>query len=116
MSDNVKNDHHNETMADIYNSMSVEQRGLFDADITTAFAVGEEVGTMNQNSALLAATMTDVQAELLIKMRHKAFSQGKAVGELKAQGMTPEEISKKLHIKLNKIKKEEPDNGSSENG
>ena len=76
MSNNVKNDNHKETMADIYNSMSVEQRGLFDADIATAFAVGE----------------------------------------LKAQGMTPEEISKKLHIKLNKIKKEEPDNGSSENG
>ena len=116
MSNNVKNDYHNETMADIYNSLSVEQRGLFDADISTAFAVGEEVGQMNQNSALLAATMTDVQAELLIKMRQKAFSQGKAVGELKAQGMTPEEISKKLHIKLNKIKKEEPDDGSSENG
>lgn len=115
MSDNVKNDHHKETMADIYNSLSVEQRGLFDADIATAFAVGEEVGQMNQNSALLAATMTDIQAELLIKMRQKAFSQGKAVGELKAQGLTPEEISKKLHIKLNKIKKEEPDNGSSEN-
>ena len=115
MSNNVKNDHHKETMADIYSSLSVEQRGLFDADITTAFAVGEEVGQMNQNSALLAATMTDTQAELLIKMRQKAFSQGKAVGELKAQGMTPEEISKKLHIKLNKIKKEEPDNGSSKN-
>jgi hypothetical protein len=48
-------------------------------------------------------------------MRQKAFSQGKMVGELKAQGMTPEEISKKLHIKLNKIKREEPGNGSSKN-
>lgn len=114
MSNNVKNDHHKETMADIYNSLSVDQRGLFDADIATAWAVGEEVGTMNQNSALLAMTMTDIQAELLIKMRHKAFSQGKAVGELKAQGKTPEEISKQLHIPLKKIK-EEPDNGSSKN-
>ena len=116
MSNNVKNDHHKETIADIYNSLSVEQRGLFDADISTAWAIGEEVGTMNQNSAMLAATMTDIQAELLIKMRQKAFSQGKAVGELRAQGKTPEEISKQLHIPLKKIKKEEPDNGSSENG
>ena len=114
MSHNVKNDHHKETMADIYNSLSVDQRGLFDADIATAWAIGEEVGTMNQNSAMLAATMTDIQAELLIKMRHKAFSQGKAVGELKAQGKTPEEISKQLHIPLKKIK-EESDNGSSKN-
>lgn len=115
MSNNVKNDHHKESMADIYNSLSVEQRGLFDADIATAWAVGEEVGSMNQNSAMLAMTMTDIQAELLIKMRQKAFSQGKAVGELKAQGKTPEEISKQLHIPLKKIKKEEPGNGSSKN-
>ena len=117
MSENVKNDHHKETMGDIYNSMSVEQRGLFDADIQTAWACGEEVGKMNQNSAYLAATMTEPQQELLIKLRQKAFSQGKAVGELKAQGKTPEEISKQLHIPLKKIKeeKEEAKNGSSKN-
>lgn len=116
MSNNVKNDHHKETMGDIYNSMSVEQRGLFDAAIATAWQCGEEVGQMTQNTAMLAAKMTDTQAELLIKMSEKAYSKGEEVGKLKAQGLTPEEISKKLHIKLNKNKKEEPDNGSSENG
>lgn len=117
MSENVKNDNHKETMGDIYNSMTIDQRGLFDADIATAWACGEEVGKMNQNSAFLAATMTEPQQELLIKMRQKAFSQGKAVGELKAQGKTPEEISKQLHIPLKRLKeeKEESDNGSSSN-
>lgn len=115
MSSNVTNDNHKTTMGDIYNSMSVEQRGLFDADIATAWQCGEEVGKMNQNSAYLAATMTEPQQELLIKLRQKAFSQGKAVGELRAQGKTPEEISKQLRIPLKKLKKEESDNGSSEN-
>lgn len=119
MSENVINDNHKPSMADIYNSMSVEQRGLFDADIATAWACGEEVGSMNQNSAMLAMTMTPPQQELLIKMRQKAFEQGRMVGQLRAAGKSNEEIAKELHIPLKKIKKlenkEEDTNGSSSN-
>lgn len=117
MSNNVKNDNHKETMADIYNSLSDVQKVFFDADIQTCWMLGEEIGQANQNSAyqMKKCELNEDQQNLLIEMRQNAFSTARKVGQYKAQGITPEEISKKMGIPLKKIKKEEPDDGSSKN-
>lgn len=104
-----------EDKSKILDEMPEDIRVLFDAAVTTAWICGEEVGSMNQNAAELQKILSQEQWELLNQMRLRAFSTGKKVGILKAQGMTPEEISKQEGLPLKIIKEEEKTNGSGEN-
>ena len=119
MANNVSNDGMKGTQKDIYESLSNEQKTMFDAAIQTAFDCGREVGGMNMRTAMLSTILDDKQQNLLTNLRFKAFTRGKQVGELEASGKTPEEISKEIHMPLKTLKKkmnvEEEDNGSSKN-
>ena len=120
MANNVSNDGIKGSQSDIYKSLGPDQMALFDAAIQTAFDCGREVGGMNMRTAMLSSVLDEKQNNLLTNLRYKAFARGKQVGELEAQGKTPEEISKEIGMPLKTLKKkmnveEDTNDGSSAN-
>lgn len=119
MANNTSNDGVRGAQKDIYESLSPDQMGMFDAAIQTAFDCGREVGQMNFRTALLGTILDEKQNNLLTNLRYKAFVRGKQIGELEAEGKTPEEISKQVGMPLKTLKKkmniEEENDGGSKN-